>query len=217
MNGWASRQCGIVRSVALPARFLHEAFDEPLGPLGFARVARRQVWLRAARGVEHAVSLESRSGTCMVRWDVVHPAVGELLHGRRADPSDVRYSGFITGTAQAALRSGVVARFKPTDVVDGSLTAAVASAAEQVAEWTADFATARLVIDYLMQHPGQKLDDPRVVVPVHWPLRLFTAAGLAAVESEPDAQDLAAQAIDALGSGAPPTAERLQRLEDVLA
>src|SRR4029079_6429132 len=45
----------------------------------------------------HAVSLEWSRGSWGVRWDIVHPRVGGLLQGRRAEPFEVAYSGFITG------------------------------------------------------------------------------------------------------------------------
>jgi hypothetical protein len=35
--------------------------------------------------------------------------------------------------------------------------------------------------------------------PVHWPLRLFTGAALAAVASDPRAEELTQKAIEALG------------------
>lgn len=97
--------------MSLPSTFVSQALDLPLRGVGFARVARRNVWLREGRGIGHAVSLEFSHGSWKVRWDVVQPAVGAILHGKLAGQADVAYSGIVTGTAQAAPSSGVVAAF----------------------------------------------------------------------------------------------------------
>lgn len=209
---------GIIPAVTLSARLLREAIDEPLRPFGFSQVGRRQVWMRQATGLDHAVSLESGRGGWSVRWDIVHPGVGELLHGRRAQPADVRYTGFIVGTARSSLRPGVIAHFGRDDLQDGvALSRGLALAAVQVAEWTADFTAVQEVIAYLTQRPGQKLRDPRVTIPGNWPFRLFTAAALAVVSGYPDAQGLGEAAIKALAPWRGRTTdERIQRLEDAL-
>jgi hypothetical protein len=204
--------------VRLSAPFLRQAFDEPLGPFGFARIGRRQVWMRAADGLDHAVSLEWHH-SWKVRWDVVHPAVGEVLHGKRVEPYAVSYSGFITGLASARLGQGVVASFRQEDLSDPDrLARGVARATAQVAEWSDDFRMPDVVIDYLLAKPGQKLRDPRVAVPGNWPLRVFTAAALAAVVGRFDARELAERVV---AESAPlrggVTDERNQRLQALLA
>jgi hypothetical protein len=198
----------------LPYRFLSDAMDGPLSPFGFARVDRRQVWMRSVGDLAHAVSLEWSRGSWGVRWDVVHPSVGELLHGKHIEPHDVAYSGFITGWAQPSLGPDVIAHFKPADVQDNnaSLMDGVGRGAAQVAGWTNDFATARSIIEYLIQDPGQKLVDPRVVIPVNWPLRLYTAAALAVVEGESDGTDLADRAAETLAA-TDPRIDRLRRAQ----
>ncbi len=162
--------------------------------------------------VAHAVSLESSHGSWKVRWDIVQPSVGQILHGKLAEPADVAYSGIVTGVAQPALRSGVTASFTLADVDSrDSLVQGLNQAVTQVAEWLAEFPTSTHVVAYLTQDFDQR--DLRVTFPAHRPLRLLTAAGIAAVERSSDAASLAATAIEALGSGQDAlTRSRVERL-----
>lgn len=197
--------------MALPVRFLREAFDDPLRPVGFSRVGRRQVWLRQRPSFAHAVSVETYSTARTVRWDIVNPAVGMVLHGRLAEPADVPYTGFVTGTAQATA-GGVVSRFGSGDVDDRAVVVGVAAAATQVAGWMATFATTSDVINFLTQRPGEPLRDARVTVPTNWPLRVFTAAALATVEHHEQAEDLVEVAISAMAPFGEIDRQRIQRL-----
>ena len=202
--------------MAIPAKFLREAFDEPLSDLRFVRVGRRHVWMRSGDGIDHAISLEGSHGSHKVRWDVVHPAVGELLHGRHTDRADVAYSGVITGAAAPALRSGVVASFRQEDTEEqGGLVAGVREAAVQVAGWLDDFEGTVSAIGYLTQ--DFDVPDRRVVFPAHTPLRLYVAAGLAASDGVPGAEELAERAIESLTPFTDSlTSERIDRLRAAL-
>jgi hypothetical protein len=186
--------------MGVPDGFLRDAFDAPLRPLGFSRAGRRQVWLRDCAGLAHAVSLESYSKFWTVRWDIVNPAVGKLLHGRLADVADVRWTGFITGTAQVAFGEGLQARFGLDEVADQAAIAGVAAAVTQVATWTGEFNNVRRTIEFLTQNPGEKLRVVGMTVPSNWPLRAFTAAALAVVDAQPDATELVEQAVAAMAS-----------------
>lgn len=187
----------ILAYVPLNSTLINQAINAPLSGMGFSRVGRRNVWMREGRGIDHAVSLEYSHGSWKVRWDVVQPAVGAILHGTLAAAADVAYSGIVTGLAQPALRPGVVATFAEADFLHPGLIGGVKLAALQVAEWLDDFGDSRDVILYLVQDFEGR--DRGVIVPFHRPLRLFTAAALAAVDGAPDAADLAAEAAEAIG------------------
>lgn len=205
--------------VALPARFIRIALNEPLVSLGFTRVGRRHVWLRDVGRLQHAVSLEYHWGSWGVRWDVVHPGVGELLHGKLVEPARVAYSGFIGGWASTHHPPpGVVVFFERDDIeTKPGLAEGVAKAAVQVGDWTSEFDSVRGTLDYLLQAPGDKLPDKRVISPAHWPLRIYTAAALATVEREPGATELAERAIEALARfRGSLTDERIERLTTAL-
>ncbi|MFN8192360.1 MAG: hypothetical protein U0R78_18445 [Nocardioidaceae bacterium] len=134
-----------------------------------------------------------------MRWDIVNPAVGQLLYGKLAEPYEVAYSGFITGQALSRLQDGVVGYFGPEDVQNDPLLAqGVGQGATQVAMWTEDFTSVRGIIEYLTQRPGEKLLDPRGILPGTWPHRLFVAAAVAVTAGEPDGRHLAELAIEAI-------------------
>lgn len=190
--------------MSLSVALLRDGFGRPLEPLGFSRVGRRQVWIRECPGFAHAVSMERYAATWTVRWDVVNPRVGHLLHGVPVVADDVRYSGFISGTARVAFRKGATE--------DEPLINAVSGAVAEVAAWFSDFMTVQQTIEFLTQDPGEKLRDPRVTVPSNWALRIFTAAALAVTERQESAADLVERATEAMGSSSDVARERTQRL-----
>jgi hypothetical protein len=203
--------------VTLPSRLLAEAFTAPLGDLGFARVGLRNVWMRERDGIDHAVSIESSRGSWKVRWDVVQPAVGGILHDKVNAGPEVAYSGIVAGTAHPSMRAGVIASFTADDAQDTeSVIGGLKLAGLQVAAWLDDFGDVPALLSYLTRDSDDR--DPRVTFPAHKPLRLLTAAALAAVSHRPEAEDLAARAREALGQRHDRTTQdRLARLAAALA
>jgi hypothetical protein len=65
------------------------------------------------------VSLEPHGRNWSVRWDIDHPEVGEILHGKFEEPARVSYPSFITGWASKHEPPGrVVAHFNRDDVAN---------------------------------------------------------------------------------------------------
>lgn len=198
---------------------LREVFQAELQPLGFERHARSKVWLRHADGLEHAVSIEGRSGWITIRWDVVCPPVGAILHGKLPQPHEVAYSGVIAGTPQPALEAGVKSGAS-SDELRQDLGAAIGGmqlGVRQVVRWLGYYPSRDGAIEELLSEstPGER---PFVIVPSSQQLRLFTAAAFAAVGRDPRAVELVELAV----AGSAPwkggiTDERNVRLRAALA
>ena len=104
--------------MALTASFLRQALDEPLRPFGFERLGRRPIWMREVAGLEHAVTVFSSHRMRSTEWYVIHPKVGEILHGKRTDRTDVGYANLIRGSANPHSRPGAKGDFTDADLAD---------------------------------------------------------------------------------------------------
>ncbi len=135
--------------MALTASFLRQALDEPLRPFGFERLGRRPIWMREVAGLEHAVTVFSRHRMRSTEWYVIHPKVGEILHGKRTDRTDVGYANLIRGSANPHSRPGAKGDFTDADLADDldATIEGVAAAALFVAEWTERFMTVQQTME----------------------------------------------------------------------
>ena len=74
-----------------------------------------------------------------MRWDVVQPAVGGILHGRGTAGPEVAYSDIVTGTAHPSIRAGAIASFTADDKQNAeSVMGGLKVAGLQVAAWLDD-------------------------------------------------------------------------------
>ncbi|HXH80274.1 hypothetical protein [Nocardioides sp.] len=176
-----------------------DGIESVLLPAGFERTSNRS-WCRRTPELQHVIALLSRRGRFDVQWGVVSPEAVPVLWG----------TDFRDGDVGAALMSGTPGTIHhPPECQSFRLDAATsADDAEQVASGVAAdlgrvearlraFSSRKEVRSYLLlnRDPTDRRD---FVIPANLPLKLFSAATLAVIDSDPAAAELISEAEDAM-------------------
>jgi hypothetical protein len=202
------------RNVAL-RRILSEGIDAVLVPDGFEARGRR-AWLRQTSELQHVIGLESRYGTFRVQWGVVSPEAIPYLWGTPAKEGDVAWSA-MTGTPSGIRHPATCEWFRVDDPVAVEevqrIAGGLSADLRRVEEYLRPFTTRQELREYLLANRDPK-DRRGFVVPMNLPLKLFTAAALAVIDHDPEADGLIAEAEQAMaGYKDDLTRARLDRLK----
>lgn len=172
---------------------LTEGFDAALFPAGFVRVGRKRVWLRSESEISHIVALQKNRGSFGVQWGLGCPEVAEIRWGITPDPTDVAYA-IVTGHTSNIRHPAQAGHFKPADLGESSTIAAgVRDDMGVVSQWMAPLRTRVELRSYLMEN-RERVDRRAFLIPAQYPLKVFTAAALAAVDRDEAACDLVTEA-----------------------
>ena len=157
-------------------RILTTGFEPVLLPAGFERNGQSR-WRRSTGQLDHVVELWRRYGRCHVQWGVVSPELVWLLYGYepRGDVSDAA----MTGWPSAIRRPARAESFELDDGTDADAIAlGVAEDMRLVEAYLRKFQTRADLREYLLLNRDPK-DNRGFSIPVHLPLKLYTAAALA--------------------------------------
>lgn len=189
------------RSNAL-RRIIQGAVTPYLVPLGFVADGSRS-WVRRTSELGHVIALTSRYHRFHVQWSVVSPEASPVLYGSWSEGArtyDVAAS-VVTGTPSSLRHPASCPSFKLDPEVD---TSVVDDVIENLpadillcSDWLEPLQTRRDVWTYLLSNRDEK-DRRGFIVPTNLPLKLFTAATLAALDNAPEAAGLEAEARAAL-------------------
>lgn len=209
------------RSRAL-RRIIRDAVTPNLVPLGFVADGTRS-WVRRTSELGQVIALTSRNHSYRVQWGVVSPEASSILYGswaagvRQFDVAASVMTGSPSGLRQPA--SCPYFRLDPEvapavidDVIE-SLPADLVS----TADWLEPLQTRQDLRTYLLSNRDDK-DRRGFLVPTNLPLKLFTAATLAALDGDPEAARLEVEARAAMAPWTgEATASRLVRLSNLRA
>jgi hypothetical protein len=201
-------------------RIVSEGIEPVLVSAGFERV-RKSTWARHRSELVHVVALLSRRESYTVQWGVVSAGAVEFLWGRLPEKVDVGDS-VMAGTPGTIRHPAACEFFQLGPENDEarieSVIASIPNDMRVVEARLREFDTRRQLRSYLMENRNPK-DGRDFVIPAQLPLKLYTAAVLAAIDRDPDAVSLAEEAETALQPWirAELTRERIRRLKSAVA
>jgi hypothetical protein len=181
--------------------------------------AGRLTWVRDTPELQHVIAFLDRRGGYHVQWGIVSPETTPIMWGEEGKSGDVG-SAVLSGTPSSIRQPAPGASFRFETANDPAVVDAIAAAVEEelrlTANWMRDLQTRRELRDYLLANRDKK--DPRgFVIPTNLPLKLFTAAALAAVDRDPLALELLPDVEAHLSSFGGPMTSRLVRLRSAMA
>lgn len=197
------------------SRIISVGIESVLADANFDR-ANKLTWVRNGPELNHVVALLVRRESYDLQWGIVSPEAVWFFWGRRPTSSDVG-EAIVTGTPGTIRHPPSCQSFQLMAETSATHVEEIASClkrdVEVVEAHLRRFQTRRELRSHLMQNRDAK-DHRDFVIPMHLPLKLFTAAVLAVLDHDPEAINLAHDAETALSRHhGELTKERLRRLE----
>jgi hypothetical protein len=149
-------------------------------------VARPLTWVRYGAQVQHIIAVVKQRRFYNIQWGVACEEAATIVWDAIPDPTDVGYS--VLGGTPGTIRHPAPGQYwtVTSDTSDDEVRAlrdAVREDVAMVAERLRAFDSRRDVWTYLLENRDRK--DPRdFLIPAHLPLKLLTAAALAAVDRD---------------------------------
>lgn len=180
-------------------RIGRDGIGAALNPAGFVSVGTAR-WVRRESELQHIIVLGSRLGSYAMEWGVTCPAASEIIWAEEAKADDVGTS-LMRGWSGSFLRPPSCPGFVLKDLNDpeevDDVVRALAADARGVQERLGEFKTRRDLWTYLMANRDDT-DRRGFTIPAKLPLKLVVSAALAAIDRDPAACALLAEAEQSL-------------------
>lgn len=193
---------GQLTAAAALKRVVGEALQPRLVAAGFAPGKRPRSWVRTLPELNHVVALDKTRQHHTLRWGVWVSGASEIVWGETAEPSEVAYA-VVGGTATSIRHPAPLGSFKLAERSESSdldpMVAALAAEVELIDSTLSLYRDRRSTWQRLLiERP--RAARPEFDFPAAQPLKLLTAAAVAALDRDPEACRLAAAAVTALSS-----------------
>jgi len=152
--------------------------------------------VRGVGGIEHIVAVLGRGRFHDLQWGIGCLPAARIIWGEQAGPCDVGYS-VVTGTPGGIRRPAPGQTWTVDSEITGEgvelLVRAVSEEVRVMIDFLSRFAGRRDVWTYILG-TRDSTEPSAFTIPGTWPLRILTAAALAAVDGDPEARELIPEA-----------------------